>query len=273
MSSNLKHQFHKIGARVNFRFVEPVEVRGFSRIQSPPASLDIVQDKEGELFQVKIRKDVSKEIDLTVLEVRPKEKHLVLLARQIDRDGNMISKDHFLCGHDEKHLFVAGVEHVSTVAAAKASLKPKEILIREVGINTEKRNRRKTQIFKRQGEWFFIPAEIRPDASFILRNEPLRRNTGSKAHIAEFAFRSGGETVKVCSQYPNGLTFDEYKTLVEENPNARFLNWRIMKRNASVFVKGKIRHSDHATLILETWHRVLMNTERFPANITIEFLD
>jgi len=273
MNLNLKEQFRKIGARVKFVFVEANQNRGFARIQSPPASLDIVEDKEGEIFQINIRKDVSDSLDLSVLEVLPKDKHLVLLARQVDGEGNLISKDHFLCGHDERHLFVAGVENVSTVAAAKASLKPEEILVQETGIKTKKRNRRKTRVFKRQGEWFFVPADLRPDPVFILKDEPLRRNRGSKAHVAEFAYRTGGESVKVCREYPNGLTQDEYKTLIADSPNAKFLNWRNMKRNASVYVKGRIRHADHATVNLDSWHRVLMNTERFPANVTVAFLD
>ncbi len=273
MNPNLKEQFRKIGARVKFVFVDTEERIGFTRVNHPPASLDVVEDKEGEIFQINIRKDVSKTLDISVLEVLPKDKHLVLLARQTDEEGKAISKDHFLCGHDERHLFVAGVDKVSTVAAAKASLKPAEILSLETGITNEKRNRRKTKVFKRQGEWFFIPAALVANPALILNDEPMRRNKRSKAHIAEFAYRTGGENVRVCSQYPNGLTQKEYKTLIAENPNAKYFNWRDMKRNASLYVKGKIRHADHATVHLDTWHRVLMNTERFPESITVVFLD
>jgi len=273
MNPNLKEQFRKIGARVKFVFVDAEERIGFKTVRQPPASLDIVKDKKGEIFQINIRKDVSKTLDLSVLEVLPNDKHLVLLARQVDEDGNAIAKNHFLCGHDERHLFVAGVENVSTVAAAKTSLKPREIVSREIGLNIAKRNRRKTKVFLRQGEWFFIPAPIEPIVALVLKNEPLRRNRRSKAHIAEYAYRKGGESVKVCNEYPHGLTHEEYKTLVAESPNAKYLNWRDMTRGASVYVKGRIRHADHATLHLDTWHRVLMNTERFPETFTVAFLD
>ena len=37
--------------------------------------------------------------------------------------------------------------------------------------------------------------------------------------------------------------------------------WRAMWRNAGVYVRGRIRHPDHATITLHGWHRVLMNTE------------
>ncbi|HNB24201.1 MAG TPA: hypothetical protein PKZ32_17410 [Candidatus Melainabacteria bacterium] len=275
MIPSLKEKFRKIGARVDVAFAGATRVRGFTRIQNPPASLDVLNDSRGEYFQIRIREDISSQLDISVLEIQPKDKHLVLLAKQVDNQGNVITKDHFLCGKDERHLFVASVGKVSTVAAAKESLKPKEILARETGLTTEKRNRRKTRVFRRQGEWFFIPEEIVPDPSLIRKDEPLARNTSSKAHIAEYAYRVGGQPVKVCREYPSGLTHSEYMTLITDNPNAKFLNWRDMKRNASVYVKGKIRHADHATVTLETWHRVLMNTETFSptAAVTVEFLD
>ncbi len=34
-----------------------------------------------------------------------------------------------------------------------------------------------------------------------------------------------------------------------------------MRRNAAVLVKGRISHRDHATVILDTWHEVVSNTE------------
>jgi len=275
MIPSLKEKFRKIGARVDVTLTGATRVRGFTRIQNPPATLNVLNDNKGEFFQIRIREDISDQLDISVLEVQPRDRHLVLLARQIDEAGNVVAKDHFLCGQDERHFFVASVGSVSTVAAAKESLKPREILAQETGLTYEKRNRRKTKVFRRQGEWFFIPENLLPDPAFIRRDEPLARNTGSKAHIAEYAYRTGGVTVKVCRKYPSGLTLSEYKTLIEDNPNAKFLHWRDMERNASVYVKGKIRHADHATVTLETWHRVLMNTETFSATsaITVEFLD
>ena len=47
-----------------------------------------------------------------------------------------------------------------------------------------------------------------------------------------------------------------------------------MTRNAGVYARGKVRHSDHETIDLPFWHRVLMNTEtqsRTMANVA--FLD
>jgi hypothetical protein len=47
-----------------------------------------------------------------------------------------------------------------------------------------------------------------------------------------------------------------------------------MRRNASVYVRGHIRHADHKTIILHGWHRVLMNTEnQAKAMRNVAFLD
>jgi hypothetical protein len=47
-----------------------------------------------------------------------------------------------------------------------------------------------------------------------------------------------------------------------------------MRRNPGVYARGTVRHSDHATITLPFWHRVIMNTEtqsRTMANVA--FLD
>jgi hypothetical protein len=271
MFSNLEKTFEKIGAEVNIVFARNQRLGNRTDEQPPAARLNIITKDRKELFEIAIQKDVLNKLELSILEVQPKERHLVLLAKQLDDNGNVITKDHFLCGHDERHLFVASVGSVSTVAAAKASLKPPEIIDQEIGLNTKKRNRRKTKIFKRQGEWFFIPANIDPDPDLIRKDEPLVRGRGSKPHMAQFAYRAGGESVKVCRQHPNGLTQTEYTNLIERSPRAKHYIWRDMQRNALVYVKGHVRHLDHATLTLDSWHRVLMNTER--RTDAVAFLD
>ncbi|HSZ58827.1 MAG TPA: hypothetical protein VK797_24475 [Tepidisphaeraceae bacterium] len=45
-------------------------------------------------------------------------------------------------------------------------------------------------------------------------------------------------------------------------------------RNAEVFVRGRIRRRDHATIALACWHKVVMNTEgRARAMENVAFLD
>ncbi|MGA7496337.1 MAG: hypothetical protein WBX00_06360 [Isosphaeraceae bacterium] len=47
-----------------------------------------------------------------------------------------------------------------------------------------------------------------------------------------------------------------------------------MLRNAGVYVRGRVRHADHKTIVLHGWHRVLMNTEgEAQARRNVAFLD
>ena len=38
-------------------------------------------------------------------------------------------------------------------------------------------------------------------------------------------------------------------------------SWMRLARDPKVYAKGAVRHADHATIVLPTWHRVHMNTE------------
>lgn len=268
----LKTKFGKLGARAKVR---PMVRNRWSQSVSPVV-IDIGQDRQGEFFDIQANADV----DVEVLDVQPKDRHLLLMVRQpAERLGLPDVKDKFLCGHDERHWFVAGVPEgvsVSTVVTAKEALKPDLVRTLEQGKKGDRKSRlrRKTETFIRQGEWFFIPAlDVQANEKFILRNEPLRRGRG-KPHLCEFLYRVGGTTVYVCNKHPNGLTDAEYRTLLKRNPAAAKWNWRTMQRNPMVFVRGKVSHSDHATIRLDGWHRVEMNTEsRSRAMASVAFLD
>jgi len=78
----------------------------------------------------------------------------------------------------------------------------------------------------------------------------------------------------VCPRYPNGLRVQDYERLILDMPVAKRWRWRLMVRNAQVYVRGQIRHSDHKTVGLHVWHRVFMNTEtRAAAMRNVAFLD
>src|SRR5207244_4407074 len=120
-------------------------------------------------------------------------------------------KSKFVCGHDERHWFVAAVPEsargVGTVRAALEALKPVEVRAAE-GLKCVRhvdRLRRKNAAFVRQGEWFFLPEPgLVVDGRLVRKREPLSRGLGSKPHVAEYGYRSGGETVYVCPEYPAG---------------------------------------------------------------------
>jgi len=267
MSTVLDRHFKRMGARVKVQ-VPPKNqwTRTDSRV-----GLDVKRDEFGEFFDFTIGADAK--ASLEVLQVAAKDRHLLLLVKQPDERGQQ-QKSRFLCGHDERHWFVAAIPEespVSTVEAAKTALKPEEVLRREgmANLPVSKRHTRHNEAFKRQGEWFFIPAwSLNPKRDMILKNEPFNRGRG-KFHYAQEAFRQGGTTVYVYRD--KVLTDVDYNKLEEEEKKKP---WRKMMENADLYVRGKISHEDHATLVLEGWHKVLMNLEsRARAMQSVRFLD
>jgi hypothetical protein len=252
----LRSRFARMGARVEVGTLTGSESRSSNR----PLTLDIRTDQDGECFAIRLRPRAT--IDLDVVDLRRREQHLLLRARAAN------TEHFYLCGHDERHWFVAAVPErtgdMRTVFDAMEALKPPEVLEaqRRQGLKGKDVRRRKNAAYVRQGEWFFLPApRLRVDKKEILFNEPLSRGRGSKPHWAEFLYRRGGEAVYVCSEYPEGVRPDVYFKLLRDRPRAKTWNWRRMQRNAMAYVKGQIRHPDHKTIGLQVWHRVVMNTE------------
>ena len=245
-SDTLERRFAAVGARVK---VAQAPWRGEPRI-------NIHADARGEYFDIRFTgSDAAVELD--VVDVQPHDRHLLLLARV---NGE---KSKFLCGHDERHWFVAAIPEtargVTGVAAAKAALQPDAV--RELIERTRPKDpfRRRNAAYVRQGEWFFVPARVDPPDAFVLRDEPLTRGAG-KAHVMQYAYRRGGVVVYVNDRHPQGLTQSEFESIPQHVRESQL--WEQLVRDAEVFARGTVRHSDHATIQLATWHRVLMNTEQ-----------
>ena len=245
-SETLERRFALMGARIK---VATDSWRGDPRI-------DIRTDGRGEFFDIRFLGG-NREVDLEVVDVQPHDRHLLLLARVGDE------KSKFLCGHDERHWFVAAIPEaargVTGVGAAKAALQPEAV--RElVGRKRVKDPfRRRNAVYVRQGEWFFVPAVgIDPPDALVLRDEPLTR--GGTPHVMQFAYRRGGELVYVSTRNPQGLTQSQFDAIPRRARERR--QWERFVRDAEVYARGNVRHPDHATVHLPSWHRVLMNTER-----------
>ena len=170
--SLLTNKFESIGARLK------VVGRPRRRFDSSPRllTLDIGSDRRGEFFEIAPQTGTDPKVE--VISVRPLNRHLLLLVREDD------AKNKFLCGHDERHWFVAGVPEkasVGTVRQAMEALQPREVqnAVARRGVSGKARNRRKNSAFIRQGEWFFLPlANIAVDESLVLKNEPLGHSLG-----------------------------------------------------------------------------------------------
>src|SRR5438067_13400483 len=118
MDTNLLDaKFARIGARLK------VADRPARRSRTAGViSLDVQADRKGEFFE--IVRPAGSDVGVAVLDVQPADRHLLLLVRE----GQDKSK--FLCGHDERHWFVAGIPEtapVGTVRQAKEALKPAEV--------------------------------------------------------------------------------------------------------------------------------------------------
>ena len=115
--SSISEMFRRMGARVKVHpspHVQDVEV-------------NVRRDGGGEYFVVRHREDV----DVAVLECAPWNRHLVLAAHDPRLDGEVEADSTFLCGHDERHWFVAAVpgRSVATVSSAMDALKPPGVAV------------------------------------------------------------------------------------------------------------------------------------------------
>lgn len=236
-----------------------------------PAGIDIKVDRRGEYFDIRV--EPNDQVEYQVVDLRPDMRHLLLMARR------ETGKQKFLCGHDERHWFVCAVpgQSVSSVVNAMKALQPFHVrgAVHHRVKRVKDRLRRKNKAFVRQGEWFFVPVEsLIVDSKLVIRNEPLSRGAGSKPHMCQYLYRSGGELVWVSRQYPQGVTEYRYRSILLTVPGAREWDWRQMVREPRVYVRGRVWHPDHNTIVLDCWHRVLMNTEaRAPGARAIVFLD
>jgi hypothetical protein len=251
----LRRHFESLGTRFK---VGPLENIRRRRPQDLPYAIDVKEDTRGKYFDLAVADDRT---SFQLLQAKPQERHLLLLSN----DGRR-----FLCGHDERHWFVAGVaSRVSTVRAAKQALIPAEIWERVKQLPPDQVLNRNNAAFKRQGEWFFVPVTEPMKPSIIFRDEPLQRDGRSKPHICQQLCREGGELVYLVDG--RVLTQAEYKRRRPNDPGYASRSVQTRMRNPRVYARGYIRHPDHATVVLHEWHRVFMNAE-FSSGV-IAFLD
>lgn len=269
-TATIEKKFSGIGARI--RLVDrPIDDK---------ITIDVKRDRGGEFFEIVSNGDL---VDLQVLDVQKKDRHILLMAKEEVRSG-ISDKKKFLCGYDERHFFSCAIPEtagVSTVLGAKQALKPTDVLRAESGkVKTKnlhkRRKRTKGGKMYRQGEFFFTPI-VTPfigKDTVIHKKEPMQRG-GGNPHVAEFLIRSGGTNVFVCSRHRDGISEKEYKKILKGNKDAKNWGWTTMQLDANVMVKGKITHTDHKTLNLgETWYRVSLNTEdKARGAINVRFLD
>ena len=274
----LQQQFAQIGARLEVKTAPPDDQRFISLGRRSPAPpnylLDITRLQGDEQFSLTLRPGANKELEFLAVDVRPEQRQLLLLMKPTVSGRD---KEKFLCGHDERHWFVAPIprpQRIANVSQAIEALKPTEAIRSQwrQQVRDKDWNKRHNAGFLRQGEWFFVPLPnfTPPSNIYIMTNEPIQR-TGSKAHHVQFLYRVGGTKVYVSRKYPQGISEAQYKKVIANDPAAEKMRWNMMQRDPQVYAKGKVSHPDHATITLPFWHQVWMSGENRSANIV--FLD
>ena len=242
MSEVLERRFAAIGARL--------------KLDGPPLGAPTIDVGLGQ-FVIRFAGD-GPSVDLEVVDVQPRDRHLLLLVR------NSGEKSKFLCGHDERDWFVAAIPEsargVTGVETAKAALQPDLVRAAVARSRPKDRFRRRNSAYVRQGEWFFVPAPgLEPPTAFVRRDEPLSRGRG-QVHVLELAYRRGGVVVWANSQHRAGISEAAYQRLTQNQ--RRGGGWMQFTRDPELYAMGAVRHPDHATVVLRGWHRVVMNTEQ-----------
>lgn len=212
METLLQNAFQEIGARLaNETF-------------GPRFEIDIVNRNRLEAYQFQYPRN--DQIEIEVVDVHRHLRQLVL-----DATGSRLPiSGRYLCGHDESHWFVAGLEfgrQTMTVRGAMESLKPALVRReqRRKGVR-HRLDRRATAAYIRQGEWFFLPRpKMQVAAELVEYRGQLARNGGKPHRVDELYRVPGGE---------------------------------------EVFVRGNVRHVDHQTIRFDVWHRVVQNNEVIP---------
>jgi hypothetical protein len=243
--------FARIGAEINIQVFQRQTIPGHRRA---PLSIDVSRTSRGEVFTI----ETADNVHLDVIDLRRREHHLLLRA------SNLVGEDRFLCGHDEQHWFVAALPArplARNIEEAKQALKPKLVLAKERRRYRGKHARR-SDVFLRQGEWFFIPwPHVGVQQEQIERGGSLKRAAGSKPHHCELLYRDGAREYE-CGRYPKLAFFEEeYLKILRTRRKAKQWNWRLLPYRGSTYVKGWVTHPDHSPLYLDIWHRVEMNSE------------
>jgi hypothetical protein len=257
----VEKQFRRIGAEIEVE----------TREEGEPFSIDVREDR----YLLRVRTDA--EVEVLAPDVRPKERHLLLFARSEFKGDKRTTR--MICGHDERHWFVADVTgnaRVNSVASALESLKPIEVRMAQRRARLDRKNwqSRRNEAFVRQGEWFFLPrADLIVDRGLVLRHEPISRGGRSKPHIVEELYRTGGRGIYVGPQGKT-LSVEQFRRKSSSNPNFKAADWRLMRVGMEAYARGAIRHRDHKTIQLPYWHRIVMNSESVaPGRGPVLFID
>jgi hypothetical protein len=158
---------------------------------------------------------------------------------------------HYLMGRDERQLFMCQLPKAATsVKAAMESLKAPTVIL------AEGKQLGKTL---RQGEWFLLNPT--PEETEVLKKY-LKSSLAvihKKASVGQFAGRAAGKP-HVAEEL---IAIPDAEAVLSHG-------FRVRPRS-TVFIRGALRHSDHETLKLGDWRKVILNAEPQAAGGTVGF--
>jgi hypothetical protein len=166
-----------------------------------------------------------------------RETSKIIVEEQFTTD----SKRHYLCGHDERNLFIAQLPRgVSTVREAHDVLRAPEA-------------RDKNAV--RQGEWFFIElsdgekkiVEHAVGQGLALKDMPLGLAFAQRSSFG----RRRRDKRKLLAAHAH--LAEEVVVIVADGDRR--------DRSVTVYARGAVRHVDHKTVNLRSWTRVARNNE------------
>jgi hypothetical protein len=170
-----------------------------------------------------------------VAEWKPKQYVLRLCRKTSDRS------QHYLLGVDERQLFMAKLPKAATsVKGAMELLKAPEVRFAEGKASGRT---------LRQGEWFLLNPTTEEEQAI---RDYLKKSTHilyKKVSVGKYAGRDMGKPHIVDELL--AISGAEAKTAT---------GWPVRGR-ATVFIRGALRHPDHATVKLGSWRKVILNAE------------
>lgn len=161
------------------------------------------------------------QVDRGKVKVVAEDRHHLWIERRTDA-----RKRHFLCGRDERQLFVCQLPRaVTTVRDAHEALRAPVV-------------RQPKDKVVRQGEWFFLEPSASELAALVTALRALRTIVRTRVSI-------GGGHPHVADEY----------VVVPARPDGKQPVERV------VLVRGRVRHVDHDTVYLPSWAKVVRNAE------------
>jgi hypothetical protein len=204
--------------------------------------IDVVKRDRNEYFRLYVHPQA----ELYLRDKRPSTRHLLLQLRCFPQREGVADVRNFVLGHDERQLFVVQTVSAESLVKALESLKPPEV------VGAEQRGLKVI----RQGDWFFVPTP-----EFVAEEEKIVKAES----IGGTVWRNWSSA----TGHPH-VVDEQIHVVIPSETRA----WQMRRPpQVDVFVRGKVRHAEHATVTLRGWHQAFRNRPRNAAPTSLGYYD